>query len=73
MERKPITPGNRSVELGLVEVRDGLPEGAQVITVKADGLKHGVRVIVRAPGAVPAVQPAANPKTSADGTSVAQS
>lgn len=73
VERKPITPGNRSVELGLVEVRDGLPEGSQVITVKADGLKHGARVVVRAPGAAPAVQPAANPKTSADGTSVAHS
>jgi membrane fusion protein, multidrug efflux system len=63
VERKPITPGNRSVELGLVEVRDGLPAGAQVITVKADGLKHGARVVVRARGETPAVQPAANPKT----------
>ena len=73
VERKPITPGNRSVELGLVEVRDGLPPGAQVITVKADGLKHGANVIVKAPGAAPAVLPASNPKSSADGTSVAKS
>ncbi|MCY7386604.1 MAG: efflux RND transporter periplasmic adaptor subunit [Burkholderiales bacterium] len=73
VERKPITPGNRSVELGLVEVRDGLPLGAQVITVKADGLKHGASVVVRARSAPPAVQPASNPKTSAEGTSVAKS
>ena len=73
VERKPITPGNRSVELGLVEVRDGLAPGAQVITVKADGLKHGANVVVKARGAAPVVQPAANPKTSAEGTSVAQS
>ena len=73
VERKPVTTGNRSVELGLVEVRDGLPPGAQVITVKADGLKHGASVVVRARGSAPAVQPAANPKTSSDVTSVAQS
>ena len=73
VERKPITPGNRSVELGLVEVRDGLPVGAQVITVKADGLKHGATVVVRARSTAPAVQPASNPKTSTEGTSVAKS
>ena len=73
VERKPITSGSRSVELGLVEVRDGLPVGAQVITVKADGLKHGATVVVRARSTVPAVQPASNPKTSVEGTSVAKS
>ena len=73
VERKPITPGSRSVELGLVEVRDGLPAGAQVITVKADGLKHGSSVVVKAPGAAPAVLPASNPKTSSDTASVAKS
>ena len=73
VERKPITPGSRSVELGLVEVRDGLPDGAQVITVKADGLKHGATVIVRARSTAPAVQPGSNPKSSVEGTSVAKS
>ncbi len=75
VERKPITPGNRSVELGLVEVRAGLTPGTQVITVKADGLKHGSKVAVRAPGSgpAPAVQPASKPKTSAEATSVAKS
>lgn len=73
VERKPVTAGSRSVELGLIEVRDGLPLGAQVITVKADGLKHGASVVVRAPSTAPAVKPAANPRTSSDGTSVAKS
>jgi RND family efflux transporter MFP subunit len=50
VERKPVIPGNRSVELGLVEIRDGLDAGAQVIAVKADGLKHGASVVVRGPG-----------------------
>jgi RND family efflux transporter MFP subunit len=54
VERKPVTPGNRSVELGLVEIRDGLEAGAQVIAVKADGLKHGASVIIRGPGGAPA-------------------
>ncbi|MEQ1516670.1 MAG: efflux RND transporter periplasmic adaptor subunit, partial [Usitatibacteraceae bacterium] len=73
VERKPVTTGSRSVEMGFVEVRDGLSPGAQVITVKADGLKHGASVVVRARGVAPAIQPAANPKTSSDTTSVAQS
>ena len=75
IERKPITPGNRSVEMGLIEVRAGLEPGAQVITVKADGLKHGSKVAVRARGSspAPAVQPASKPKTSAEATSVAKS
>jgi RND family efflux transporter MFP subunit len=49
VERKPVIPGSRSVELGLVEIREGLDAGAQVIAVKADGLKHGASVIVRGP------------------------
>jgi RND family efflux transporter MFP subunit len=70
-ERKPITPGTKSVELGLVEVRDGLAPGAQVIAVKADGLKHGSNVTVRAASATapasmqPAAQPAPPPSAPA--------
>ena len=73
VERKPITPGNRNVEMGLIEVRSGLAPGTQVLTVKADGLKHGSNVVVKARGTSPAVQPAAKPKTSAEATSVAKS
>ena len=73
VERKPITPGNRNVEMGLIEVRSGLAPGTQVLTVKADGLKHGSNVVVKARGTAPAVQPAAKPKTSAEATSVAKS
>lgn len=71
-ERKPITPGSQSVELGLVEVRDGLPAGAQVIAVKADGLKHGSSVVVRDTGsAAPSAPAALPPPTATQATSTA--
>ena len=60
VERKPITPGSQSVELGLVEVRDGLVAGTQVVAVKTEGLKHGSSVVVRGKGGV-AVTPATAP------------
>ncbi len=62
VERKPVTPGNRSAELGLVEIREGLNSGAQVLTVKADGLKHGSRVAIKEGPAK--TMPAEKPKTS---------
>ena len=55
VERKPVTPGIRSVEMGLVEVRDGLAPGSQVIAVKTEGLKHGSGVVVRSQGTPPSV------------------
>ena len=62
VERKPVTPGNKSVELGYVEIREGLSPGAQVLTVKADGLKHGSRVAIKDGPAK--TMPAEKPKTS---------
>ncbi|HEX4857690.1 MAG TPA: hypothetical protein VFV17_01650, partial [Usitatibacteraceae bacterium] len=62
IERKPVVIGAKSPELGLVEIREGLAAGAEVITVKADGLKHGSKVAVR--GAPAKVMPASTPKTS---------
>lgn len=62
VERKPVTPGNKSVELGYVEIREGLNPGAQVLTVKADGLKHGSRVAIKDGPAK--TMPAEKPKTS---------
>lgn len=53
VERKPITVGTRSQERGLVEVRDGIALGAEVITVKADGLKHGSKAVVKLSPAAP--------------------
>lgn len=58
VERKPITVGVKNVERGLAEIRDGLSVGAEVITVKADGLKHGVKALVKSDAATPATQPA---------------
>lgn len=53
VERKPITVGIKSPERGLVEIRDGIAIGAEVITVKADGLKHGSKAVVKLAPALP--------------------
>lgn len=53
VERKPITVGIKSQERGLVEIRDGIAIGAEVITVKADGLKHGSKAVVKLAPALP--------------------
>lgn len=47
IERKPITIGPKNVERGLVEVLGGIAAGAEVVAVKADGLKHGSKAVVR--------------------------
>ena len=57
VERKPITIGARSPERGLAEIRDGIALGTEVITVKADGLKHGSKAVVKSTS-VPAPSPA---------------
>lgn len=53
LERKPVTVGTKSIERGLVEIREGLAVGAEVIAVKQDGMKHGAKALVKAPGAQP--------------------
>lgn len=65
IERKPVTAGTRSVDLGLVEIREGLTQGAQVIAVKMEGLKPGAKAIVKEYGSVatPAAK-AASPATT---------
>ncbi|MCA3003075.1 MAG: efflux RND transporter periplasmic adaptor subunit [Rhodocyclaceae bacterium] len=45
--RKPVSTGTRNVDLGLVEIRDGLDVGAQVVAVKMEGLKAGAKAIVK--------------------------
>ena len=57
IERKPISIGAKSVERGLVEIRGGIAAGAKVVAVKADGLKHGSKAVVRSAVATPAPQP----------------
>jgi membrane fusion protein, multidrug efflux system len=59
VERKPITIGAKSPERGLAEIRDGIAIGTEVITVKADGLKHGSKAVVKSASAVPAAAPVA--------------
>jgi RND family efflux transporter MFP subunit len=46
VERRTLTLGVRNVERGLVEVREGLEKGVNVITAKAQGLKPGASGIV---------------------------
>ncbi|MDX2220222.1 MAG: efflux RND transporter periplasmic adaptor subunit [Burkholderiales bacterium] len=59
LERKPVILGLRSMEKGMVEVREGLTEGAQIIAVKADGLKAGTIAVIKKPGeSKPAAAPA---------------
>ncbi|MBC7622808.1 MAG: efflux RND transporter periplasmic adaptor subunit [Aeromicrobium sp.] len=47
IERKPVSIGARNVDLGLVEIRDGLDAGAQVVAVRMEGLKAGATAIVK--------------------------
>ena len=63
VERKPITIGAKSPERGLAEIRDGVALGTEVITVKADGLKHGSKAVVKS-AAVPATAPVAVPEAT---------
>jgi RND family efflux transporter MFP subunit len=47
VERRSVTLGPKNAERGLTEVREGLERGVPVITVKADGLRAGVRAVVK--------------------------
>lgn len=70
VERKPIAIGAKSPERGLVEVRDGVALGTNVITVKADGLKHGSKAIVKSATAAP-TSPALPASSTASPTAAA--
>jgi RND family efflux transporter MFP subunit len=54
IDRKPVTPGTRNVDMGLVEIRDGLDEGATVVAVKMEGLKPGATALVKGAPSTPA-------------------
>lgn len=45
IQRKPVTIGLRNVDMGKVEIRDGLATGVQVVAVRIEGLKPGARAI----------------------------
>jgi membrane fusion protein, multidrug efflux system len=62
LERKPVTLGLRSMEKGMVEVREGLIEGTQVVAVKAEGLKVGTIALIKKPGDTKPAAPAAPAK-----------
>jgi RND family efflux transporter MFP subunit len=48
VERRTVVLGAKSVERGVVTVREGLEPGVPVITVKAEGLKPGVGAVIKA-------------------------
>lgn len=55
VERRSVVVGARSIEKGLVVVKEGLEAGVPVVIVKADGIKAGATAIVKgASGATPA-------------------
>jgi RND family efflux transporter MFP subunit len=47
IERRSVVTGTRSVERGLVVVKEGLEANVPVVTVKAEGLKAGATAIVK--------------------------
>ncbi len=47
IERKPVTAGTRNVDIGMVEIREGLASGAQVVAVRMEGLKPGATAVVK--------------------------
>jgi membrane fusion protein, multidrug efflux system len=68
VERKPVSVGARNVERGFAEVRDGIADGTPVITVKADGLKHGAKAVVKSARSQPAQTDAPVTKDAAKDT-----
>ncbi|QJR12349.1 Multidrug resistance protein MdtA [Usitatibacter rugosus] len=63
IERRSVVTGPRSVERGVIVVKEGLEPNVPVVIVKADGIKAGATAIVKgAAGAPPAA--AAAPKAS---------
>jgi RND family efflux transporter MFP subunit len=68
VERKPVVVGTKSAQRGIAEVREGLRADTTVITVKADGLKHGAKAVVKSASAAPAKQQAASAAPAAPAT-----
>lgn len=59
IERKSVTAGKRNVDMGMVEIREGLAVGSQVVAVKMDGLKPGAKAILKATARADAPPPPA--------------
>ena len=62
IERKSVTAGKRNVDMGMVEIREGLAPGSQVVAVMMDGLKPGAKAILKADATANAPSPAASSK-----------
>jgi membrane fusion protein, multidrug efflux system len=51
--RNPITVGNKNIDKGLAEIREGVVTGEKVITVKAEGMKAGSKASVKSATSAP--------------------
>lgn len=54
LARRPVEPGMRSEQDGLVEIRSGLAQGIQVVTARIEGLKPGAPAVVKGSPPMPA-------------------
>lgn len=58
LDRRPVVIGSRSPDSGLVEITEGPPAGTDVVAVKAEGLKHGLKATLKsAPVSTVATEP----------------
>jgi len=60
--RKPVSVGLRNVDLGFVEISEGLTADAEVVAVKMEGLKNGATAILKTAAVAPSTTPAASTK-----------
>lgn len=54
LAKRPVEPGMRSEQDGLVEIRSGLAPGIQVVTARIEGLKPGAPAVVKGSPPMPA-------------------
>lgn len=64
-KRRDVTPGLRATAMGLIEIREGLKAGEQVVVANIDTLKDGGKVKVMPAAASPATPPADATKPAA--------
>ncbi len=54
VDRRPVTIGVRNIEQGMVEIREGIDANADVVAVKAEGIKTGDKAIMKTGAALKA-------------------
>ncbi len=59
IDRRPVTVGLRSIEQGMVEIREGVDTKVDVVAVKAEGIKVGDKAIMKTGAALKATKASA--------------